>query len=103
MHDGDKTCSLSAFRRNTAERVYVIESAHNPEVAGSNPAPATPKGLENGAFRLLSTTRGDHTFGITVEEDWRSVPLLRRADGTCVARALCSSAPLTRGRRRRGK
>src|SRR4029077_1170302 len=28
-----------AFRRNTAERVYLFEAAHNPEVAGSNPAP----------------------------------------------------------------
>jgi hypothetical protein len=33
--------SESAFRRNTAERVYTFEAAHNPEVAGSNPAPAT--------------------------------------------------------------
>jgi len=28
-------------------------SSHNPEVAGSNPAPATSKGPGNGAFRLL--------------------------------------------------
>src|SRR6185295_4483353 len=28
-----------AFGRNTAERVYLFEAAHNPEVAGSNPAP----------------------------------------------------------------
>ena len=27
--------------RNTAESVYTIEAAHNSEVAGSNPAPAT--------------------------------------------------------------
>jgi integrase len=33
-----------------AERVYIIEAAHNPEVAGSNPAPATAKGPGNGAF-----------------------------------------------------
>jgi transposase InsO family protein len=37
----------AAFRRNTAERVYAIEAAHNPEVAGSNPAPATEKGSGN--------------------------------------------------------
>ena len=36
--------SERAFRRNTAEHVYTIEAAHNPEVAGSNPAPATGKG-----------------------------------------------------------
>ena len=39
-----------AFRRNTAERVYTVEAAHNPEVAGSNPAPATHEGPGNGAF-----------------------------------------------------
>ena len=38
-----KTGSDPAFRRNEAERVYIIEAAHNPEVAGSNPAPATGK------------------------------------------------------------
>src|SRR5213593_3225570 len=41
-----------AFRWNTAERVYTIQAAHNPEVAGSNPAPATHKGPGNGAFSL---------------------------------------------------
>jgi hypothetical protein len=40
----------SAFPRNTAERVYTIEAAHNPEVAGSNPAPATRKAPETGPF-----------------------------------------------------
>jgi hypothetical protein len=43
-----------AFRRNTAARVYAIEAAHNPEVAGSNPAPATAKGPGNGAFLSLA-------------------------------------------------
>jgi hypothetical protein len=33
--------------------VYTIEAAHNPEVAGSNPAPATDKALLSGAFCLL--------------------------------------------------
>jgi hypothetical protein len=32
--------------------VHTIEEAHNPEVAGSNPAPATPKGPVNRAFPL---------------------------------------------------
>jgi hypothetical protein len=41
-----------AFLRNTAARVYTIEAAHNPEVAGSNPAPATQKGPGIGAFRF---------------------------------------------------
>jgi hypothetical protein len=45
--------SKPAFRRNTAERVYRIEAAHNPEVAGSNPAPATAKGARKGAFLRL--------------------------------------------------
>jgi hypothetical protein len=30
--------------------VYLIEAAHNPEVAGSNPAPATHEGPGNRAF-----------------------------------------------------
>jgi hypothetical protein len=47
-----KTGSEPAFRRNEAEHVYTIEAAHNPEVAGSNPAPATAKGAGGGAFRL---------------------------------------------------
>jgi hypothetical protein len=33
--------------------VYAFEAAHNPEVAGSNPAPATAKGAGNGAFRMI--------------------------------------------------
>ena len=45
-----ETGSESAFRRNTAERVYTIEAAHNPEVAGSNPAPATGKAPGPGLF-----------------------------------------------------
>jgi putative membrane protein len=32
--------------------VYIIEAAHNPEVAGSNPAPATRKAPGHGAFSL---------------------------------------------------
>jgi hypothetical protein len=47
-----KTSSKRAFRRNTAERVYLFEAAHNPEVAGSNPAPATAKGPGGRAFLL---------------------------------------------------
>jgi hypothetical protein len=37
---GAGTAVHPAFRRNTAERAYTIEAAHNPDVAGSNPAPA---------------------------------------------------------------
>jgi hypothetical protein len=47
----------AAFRRNTAERVHRIEAAHNPEVAGSNPAPATGKALETGPFFLWAVER----------------------------------------------
>jgi hypothetical protein len=32
--------------------LYTIEPAHNPEVAGSNPAPAIAKGAGNGASRV---------------------------------------------------
>jgi hypothetical protein len=41
--------------------VYIVEAAHNPEVAGSNPAPATAKGPGNRAF--LS---GAHRFGLCI-------------------------------------
>jgi hypothetical protein len=36
----------------------VARRAHNPEVAGSNPAPATGKALQNGAFRLIGFLTG---------------------------------------------
>ena len=52
-----KTGSDSAFQRNTAERVYQSEAAHNPEVAGSNPAPATGKAPETGPFSFPATPR----------------------------------------------
>ena len=39
-----------AFRRNTAARLYLIEAPHNPEVAGSNPAPAISRGALRGSF-----------------------------------------------------
>jgi hypothetical protein len=47
--------SESAFRRNTAEHVYTIAAAHNPEFAGSNPAPATAKRPWKGPFPLEAT------------------------------------------------
>jgi hypothetical protein len=54
---GGQSGSEPAFRRNTAERAYAIDAAHNPEVAGSNPAPATEKGSGNRAFLLHRWTR----------------------------------------------
>ena len=53
-----RLASERAFRRNTAERVYTIEAAHNPEVAGSNPAPATGKAPETGPFGSFRRCRG---------------------------------------------
>ena len=44
-----------AFRRNGAAGVDSVEVAHNPEVAGSNPAPATAEGPGNGAFLIRGT------------------------------------------------
>jgi hypothetical protein len=46
--------SEHAFRWNEAAHEYTIEAAHNPEVAGSNPAPATAEGPGNGAFLFMS-------------------------------------------------
>src|SRR5690348_13870157 len=34
------------------------QTSHNPEVAGSNPAPATAKGARKGAFRFLRVLHG---------------------------------------------
>jgi hypothetical protein len=45
-----KTSSERAFRRNTAERVYTSEAAHNPEVAGSNSPPLLRKARETGLY-----------------------------------------------------
>jgi predicted Ser/Thr protein kinase len=50
-----------ALRRNAAARVCSLEAAHNPEVAGSNPAPATSKGPGNRAFCLQRPGIGSHT------------------------------------------
>ena len=72
---GDVTvCSLNAaavaesslepaFRRNEAARVYPSEAAHNPEVAGSNPAPRYSKGPAKRGFcrRRLRGARGGGT------------------------------------------
>ena len=62
-----------AFRRNTAARDYSVEAAHNPEVAGSNPAPATAEGARKGAFRFMAegiTDLGRFPF-------WRAGQMLR--------------------------
>jgi hypothetical protein len=48
-----------AFLRNHAACVYTFEAAHYPEVAGSNPAPATSRGPGNGAFRLQGRLFGE--------------------------------------------
>jgi hypothetical protein len=49
--------SEPACQRNTAERVYLFEAAHNPEVAGSNPALAIAQGAGNGALCFLLAAR----------------------------------------------
>jgi hypothetical protein len=40
--------STAAFRQNRADRVYIIEAAHEPEVAGSNPAPLLERPWKRG-------------------------------------------------------
>jgi len=44
-----------ALRRNTKKPRHLVEAAHNPEVAGSNPAPATFKGPGDRAFFCRGT------------------------------------------------
>src|ERR1700756_4989757 len=45
-------------RRDAGWSSQVARRAHNPEVAGSNPAPATTKALLGGAFCLLAGRGG---------------------------------------------
>jgi hypothetical protein len=44
--------------------------AHNPEVAGSNPAPATAKGVGNGAFRVSRPGPAGKTFAQLCRKAW---------------------------------
>jgi hypothetical protein len=84
-----------AFRRNTAADVYTFEAAHNPEVAGSNPAPATEKGLGNRASLAdirapahFSNPQSGGTDGvhghdcgqITLPPGWASIDVKLRGD-----------------------
>ena len=57
--------------------MYIIEAAHNPEVAGSNPAPATEKGPGNGAFPLrgqaaIAPLQGERQRACTGDSSTRS-------------------------------
>ena len=47
-----------AHSSQTASSTTPIRRAHNPEVAGSNPAPATTKALLSGAFCLQAGRDG---------------------------------------------
>ena len=95
-----KSGSEPAFRRNTAEPVYLIEAAHNPEVAGSNPAPAIEKGPGNRAFFLpahdaiptsagvfASTARASRVTDDGVDRH------VRRGDARALQRRRPSAAP----------
>jgi hypothetical protein len=46
-----------AFRRNTAERVYTIDAAHNPEVAGQILPPLLERPRETGPFLFWAVER----------------------------------------------
>ena len=103
-----KIGSEPAFRRNEAERVYTIEAAHNPEVAGSNPAPATDKGPGNRAFsrgscRLLALSGIGVCLAEELAEQERAAVLLTFADGPRAAAAvLLLRRPSGRGSARGG-
>jgi hypothetical protein len=51
-----------ALRRNAAARLPSLEAADNPEVAGSNPAPATEEAPETGLFRAPRMELAAGTF-----------------------------------------
>jgi hypothetical protein len=61
-----KTRSEPTFRRNTAERVYTIEAAHNPEVAASNPGAGTAQGAGNGALSLTNRVSPENVAPVLV-------------------------------------
>jgi hypothetical protein len=79
--------------------------AHNPKVAGSNPAPATGKGPGNGAFGLLMAVPSVETFAqlwptrrriaaqpwisASSERHWLSRPSLASADGGVSPGSVC--------------
>jgi hypothetical protein len=58
--DEARSRSETAIRRNGAARADSVEAAHNPEVAGSNPAPRYEKPRSREAFHLrVSSIRSD--------------------------------------------
>jgi hypothetical protein len=54
-----------AFRRNTAACVYTIEAAHNPEVAGSNPALHADPWIDGPSMRCRVALGGAGFAGAT--------------------------------------
>jgi hypothetical protein len=59
--------------------VYSFEAAHNPEVAGSNPAPATPKGSAKQGLLLFEPPQANPVrpgFGDLL---WRRQPISARS------------------------
>src|SRR5213596_2486016 len=59
---GSRSGIETAFRRNGAAGVDAVEAAHNPEVAGSNPAPATEERPAQAGLFLISLRTRAPTF-----------------------------------------
>src|SRR5215211_3276561 len=70
----------------------VARRAHNPEVAGSNPAPATTKALLNGAF-CLQGRRGDADLVPVVCTHRGSWPLRKPPFSAPILGDLCEGGP----------
>jgi hypothetical protein len=88
-----RTGSDPVFRRNTAERVYTTEAAHNPEVAGSNPAPATAKRpRERGFSPTTPALRRDSCKRTTVACQTSSASCRREARSSAPAGPRTTSA-----------
>ena len=101
-----KSGSLPAFRRNTAARVYMSEAAHNPEVAGSNPAPATGKGLSlsiaSGTARLCEAMDGDGFDRRTICQSGRLAAHSQKGVGQRDSGGYCKAPPRHARRARPG-
>ena len=94
---------VSETRRNTGDRGDVRRGAHNPEVAGSNPAPPLPSLQVRGLFRSWKGPSACcRVHGIVheaSEEGRRGGWAVRRTPRTSFATQATDGLPLRRGAR----
>jgi hypothetical protein len=87
-----RSCVHPALLRNATATMTPTRAAHNPEVAGSNPAPATEKALETGPFlypggRAPSVSASAAAGLLRPSSTWRNLNLRARLRGGRTRRA----------------